>query len=70
MQFGLTAVSSPSGAFLSGLSRSPDAMRYRPRMLRVVSYTIYHSPNAYLGTVLATRALAELPVEVVRRPMV
>ena len=33
------------------------------------SYTIYHSPNAYLGTVLLRRALAELPgVELVRRP--
>jgi 2-hydroxychromene-2-carboxylate isomerase/ribosomal protein S18 acetylase RimI-like enzyme len=38
-------------------------------MLRVVAYTIYHSPNAYLGTILATRALAALPVEVVRRPI-
>jgi hypothetical protein len=27
----------------------------------VYSYTIYHSPNAYLGTVLLRRALAELP---------
>ena len=33
------------------------------------SYTIYHSPNAYLGTVLLRRALAGLPgVELVRRP--
>ncbi len=38
-------------------------------MLRVVAYTIYHSPNAYLGTVLAARALAALPVDVVRRPI-
>ncbi len=38
-------------------------------MLRVVSYTIYHSPNAYLGMVLATRVLAKLPVDVVRRPI-
>lgn len=38
-------------------------------MLRVVAYTIYHSPNAYLGTVLATRGLAALPVDVVRRPI-
>ena len=36
----------------------------------VCSYTIYHSPNAYLGTVLLRRALAELPgVELVRRPI-
>jgi 2-hydroxychromene-2-carboxylate isomerase len=36
----------------------------------VYSYTIYHSPNAYLGTVLLRRVLAELPgVEVVRRPI-
>ncbi len=35
----------------------------------VYSYTIYHSPNAYLGTVLR-RALAGLPgVELVRRPI-
>jgi hypothetical protein len=25
------------------------------------SYTIYHSPNAYLGTALLRRAVAELP---------
>jgi 2-hydroxychromene-2-carboxylate isomerase len=36
----------------------------------VCSYTIYHSPNAYLGTVLLRRALAALPdVELVRRPI-
>ncbi len=35
----------------------------------VHSYTIYHSPNAYLGTVLLRRALAGLPgVQLVRRP--
>jgi 2-hydroxychromene-2-carboxylate isomerase len=34
------------------------------------SYTIYHSPNAYLGTVLLRRALAGLPaIELVRRPL-
>jgi 2-hydroxychromene-2-carboxylate isomerase len=38
-------------------------------MLQIVAYTIYHSPNAYLGTVLAERALAALAVEVVRRPI-
>ena len=38
--------------------------------LAVYSYTIYHSPNAYLGTVLLRRALAELPgIELVRRPI-
>jgi 2-hydroxychromene-2-carboxylate isomerase len=37
--------------------------------LSVHSYTIYHSPNAYLGTVLLRRALADLPgTELVRRP--
>ncbi|HXJ35519.1 MAG TPA: DsbA family protein [Candidatus Eisenbacteria bacterium] len=36
----------------------------------VVAYTIYHSPNAYLGHVLAERALAGLPVVVERRPIV
>src|SRR5690242_643979 len=36
----------------------------------VFSYTIYHSPNAYLGTVLLRRALAGQPeVELVRRPI-
>jgi 2-hydroxychromene-2-carboxylate isomerase len=34
------------------------------------SYTIYHSPNAYLGTVLLRRAIAGLPgIELVRRPI-
>jgi len=38
--------------------------------LAAYSYTIYHSPNAYLGTVLLRRALAELPgIELVRRPI-
>ena len=36
----------------------------------VYSYTIYHSPNAYLGTVLLRRAFVELPdVQLVRRPI-
>jgi len=36
----------------------------------VHSYTIYHSPNAYLGTVLLRRTIADLPdVELVRRPI-
>jgi 2-hydroxychromene-2-carboxylate isomerase len=38
-------------------------------VLQVVSYTIYHSTNAYLGSILAERALAGLPVELVRRPL-
>lgn len=34
------------------------------------SYTIYHSPNAYLGTVLLRRGIADLPrVKLVRRPI-
>src|SRR5215472_16052849 len=38
--------------------------------ITVYSYTIYHSPNAYLGTVLLRRAIAELPnVRLVRRPI-
>ena len=38
--------------------------------LSVYSYTIYHSPNAYLGTVLLRRALADLPrAKLVRRPI-
>lgn len=36
----------------------------------VQSFTIYHSPNAYLGTVLLRRALATQPIAVlVRRPI-
>ncbi len=35
----------------------------------VVSYTIYHSINAYIGSVLAGRELAPLPVVVERRPL-
>jgi 2-hydroxychromene-2-carboxylate isomerase len=38
-------------------------------MLRIVCYSIYHSPNAYLGIVLANRALRGLPVIVERRPI-
>ncbi|HUI25489.1 MAG TPA: DsbA family protein [Candidatus Kryptonia bacterium] len=38
-------------------------------MIIIVSYTIYHSPNAYLGAVLAERALAGLPVTIERRPI-
>ncbi|MBI3303143.1 MAG: hypothetical protein HYZ72_13840 [Deltaproteobacteria bacterium] len=38
-------------------------------MLQVVCYSIYHSPNAYLGILLADRALNGLPVEVERRPI-
>ena len=35
----------------------------------IYSYTIYHSPNAYLGSVLARRALQELPhLRLLRRP--
>jgi len=29
--------------------------------ITVYSYTTYHSPNAYLGTVLLRRALTNLP---------
>lgn len=35
----------------------------------VVAYTIYHSPNAYLGMELARRRLAGLPVRIERRPL-
>lgn len=36
----------------------------------VESFTIYHSPNAYLGTVLLRRALAAAPgARLVRRPV-
>ena len=38
--------------------------------ITVYSYTIYHSPNAYLGTVLLLQAIAGVPdVELVRRPI-
>jgi hypothetical protein len=35
----------------------------------VYSYTIYHSPNAYLGTVLLRRAIAGLPGVELLRPL-
>jgi 2-hydroxychromene-2-carboxylate isomerase len=38
-------------------------------VITVVSYTIYHSPNSYLGVELADRLLAELPVRMERRPI-
>jgi 2-hydroxychromene-2-carboxylate isomerase len=39
-------------------------------MITVYRYTIYHSPNAYLGTVLLRRAIAGAPdVRFVRRPI-
>jgi 2-hydroxychromene-2-carboxylate isomerase len=39
-------------------------------MITVYSYTIYHSPNAYLGTLLLRRVIADLPdVQLVRRPI-
>jgi 2-hydroxychromene-2-carboxylate isomerase len=48
-----------------GNERGGDGMR-----ISVYSYTIYHSPNAYLGTVLLRRAMAGLPgVWLVRRPI-
>jgi 2-hydroxychromene-2-carboxylate isomerase len=39
------------------------------RPITLVSYSIYHSPNSYLGVLLAERALAGLPVVVERRPL-
>jgi 2-hydroxychromene-2-carboxylate isomerase len=38
-------------------------------MLKVVCYSIYHSPNAYLGILIADRKLDGLSVEVERRPI-
>jgi 2-hydroxychromene-2-carboxylate isomerase len=38
-------------------------------VLRVDAFTLYHSSNAYLGTILAERALAGLPVAIARRPL-
>ena len=36
----------------------------------VYSYTIYHSPNAYLGIILLRRALANLPgIRLIRQPI-
>ena len=38
-------------------------------MLTIYSYTVYHSPNAYLGSILLRRALADLPgVTLIRKP--
>ncbi len=37
--------------------------------IHVVRYSIYHSPNAYLGAVHADALLANLPVELERRPI-
>lgn len=37
--------------------------------IHVVSYSIYHSSNCYLGVILAERALAGLDVAVERRPL-
>jgi 2-hydroxychromene-2-carboxylate isomerase len=41
----------------------------RAAPLTVVSYSIYHSPNSYLGLLAAERELAGLPVIVERRPI-
>src|SRR6516225_3268064 len=42
----------------------------RPMTVLVYRYTIYHSPNAYLGTVLLRRALANVPgVRLIRQPI-
>ena len=39
-------------------------------MVVIESFTIYHSPNAYLGTVLLRRALADRPeIALLRRPI-
>ena len=38
-------------------------------MLTVINYTIYHSPNSYLGVLLAERELASLPVRIERKPI-
>jgi 2-hydroxychromene-2-carboxylate isomerase len=38
-------------------------------MLKVVCYSIYHSPNAYLGILIAGRELTGLPVQIERRPI-
>jgi len=40
-----------------------------PGRVHVVRYSIYHSANCYLGSLLAERALAGLPVEVELRPL-
>ncbi|WP_193196481.1 DsbA family protein [Nostoc sp. MG11] len=38
-------------------------------MIEIDSYTIYHSPNAYIGITLLNRALSGIPVIVQRRPI-
>ena len=51
------------------MDREPHLWFSSVTMVTVVSYTIYHSPNAYLGVLLAERALAGLPVVIERRPI-
>ena len=36
---------------------------------QIVEYTIYHSPNSYLGTLLAEHQLAELQIKIIRTPI-
>ncbi len=38
-------------------------------IVEIHSFTIYHSPNAYLGMRMAERVLAGLPVKIVRQPI-
>ena len=38
-------------------------------MVTILNYTIYHSPNAYLGVTLAERVFATLSVRVERKPI-
>jgi 2-hydroxychromene-2-carboxylate isomerase len=38
-------------------------------MLKVICYSIFHSPNCYLGILIADQVLAGLPVKVERRPI-
>jgi 2-hydroxychromene-2-carboxylate isomerase len=37
--------------------------------LTVISYSIYHSANSYIGLILAERALQSLPIRLERRPI-
>ena len=37
--------------------------------VHIVFYSIYHSSNCYLGSILAARALRDLPVTIERRPL-
>ena len=64
-------MSGPTMSDRSGRYAAGEVPRYTGAMPAIAySYTIYHSPNAYLGTILLRRALADMPgVKLVRQPI-